>query len=93
MEERCKPKMLLRNSRGTLPQVVEHGGTYSFHTEGNENNRFDKSRDNIDPTLVEQIRTLSTAAEGQTLTAEQQTQFDELYQKIKPGKSPEPEIK
>lgn len=46
-----------------------------------------------DPTLVEQIRTLSTAAEGQTLTAEQQTQFDELYQKIKPGKSTEPEIK
>ena len=46
-----------------------------------------------DPTLVEQIRTLSTETDGKEFTDAHTAQFDELYQKIKPDKSTDPEIK
>lgn len=42
-----------------------------------------------DPALIEQIRTLSADTAGKEMTPEQVTQFDELYTKIKPGKSAE----
>ena len=42
-----------------------------------------------DPALIEQIRTLATDSNGQSLTTEQQTKFDELYSKIKPDKTTE----
>lgn len=40
-----------------------------------------------DPALIEQIRTLSSETNGKEMTADQQTRFDELYNKIKPDKN------
>lgn len=43
-----------------------------------------------DPTLCTEIKTLAEEVKGMTMTTEQQTKFDELYQKIKPSAAESP---
>ena len=42
-----------------------------------------------DPALIEQIRALASDTDGKEMTADQITQFDEIYRKIKPEKNSE----